>query len=221
MTAITQSQAGHHGAAAPRVWLLFGERRGDNAQVRALADMLGWPAEVKQLRWLPDEIEPANAGISLAGLDANASDPLTAPWRRHHRHRLPLCADRALDRRANRHRRDQHPPRPAADRSGRRTILSSPRHNTVSHRHRMCASCYCRWSASTPRETAKGRCPLAKGCWRRFPSRGSPSCWAAQRSTWRSTAAVAHRLADELQRLFRACRLFAPHHHQPAFTARA
>ena len=80
MTAITQPHADPTGAAAPRVWLLFGERRGDNAQVRALADLLGWPAEIKQLRWLAQEIEPAKAGVSLAGLDKAASDPLTAPW---------------------------------------------------------------------------------------------------------------------------------------------
>jgi mitochondrial fission protein ELM1 len=65
----------------PLVWLLFGERRGDNAQVQALARMLGWPFQVKQLRWVPDyDIEPREAGISLAGLDRAASDPLEGPW---------------------------------------------------------------------------------------------------------------------------------------------
>jgi mitochondrial fission protein ELM1 len=66
---------------APRVWLLFGERRGDNAQVLALAGMLGWTYEIKQLRWQPDyNVDPAEAGISLAGLDVAASDRLAAPW---------------------------------------------------------------------------------------------------------------------------------------------
>ncbi len=65
----------------PRVWLLFGERRGDNAQVRALARMLGWPYQVKQLHWIPDyDIAPREAGISLAGLDRERSDSLEAPW---------------------------------------------------------------------------------------------------------------------------------------------
>lgn len=77
MTAITHTPT----ESAPRVWLLFGERRGDNAQLLALARMLGWPCEIKQLRWQPDyDVDPAEAGISLAGLDAAASDPLTAPW---------------------------------------------------------------------------------------------------------------------------------------------
>jgi len=75
VTAITQPEP------LPRVWLLFGERRGDNAQVLALAQMLGWPFESRQLRWQPDhDVDPAEAGISLAGLDKAASDPLTPPW---------------------------------------------------------------------------------------------------------------------------------------------
>ncbi len=65
----------------PLVWLLYGERRGDNAQVLALARMLGWPFEVKQLRWVADyAVEPREAGISLAGLDRAASDSLAGPW---------------------------------------------------------------------------------------------------------------------------------------------
>src|SRR5688572_931855 len=43
--------------------------------------MLGWQYEIKQLRWQPDyDVDPAEAGISLAGLDTAASDPLAAPW---------------------------------------------------------------------------------------------------------------------------------------------
>ncbi|HKP22714.1 MAG TPA: ELM1/GtrOC1 family putative glycosyltransferase [Dongiaceae bacterium] len=77
MTAITHTPT----EPAPRVWLLFGERRGDNAQVLALAQMLGWPHEIKQLRWQSDyDVDPAEAGISLSGLDTAASDSLTAPW---------------------------------------------------------------------------------------------------------------------------------------------
>jgi mitochondrial fission protein ELM1 len=75
VTAIT------HTPTEPRVWLLFGERRGDNAQVLALAQMLGWQYEIKQLRWQPDyDVDPAEAGVSLTGLDIAASDSLIAPW---------------------------------------------------------------------------------------------------------------------------------------------
>lgn len=77
MTAITQTSP----EAVPRTWLLFGERRGDNAQVLALAEMLGWPYEVKQLRWEAGYgVDPAEAGVSLAGLDRTASDALAPPW---------------------------------------------------------------------------------------------------------------------------------------------
>src|SRR5687768_10855719 len=36
-------------APAPRVWLLIGDKLGDNAQVQVLADALGWPYEVRQV----------------------------------------------------------------------------------------------------------------------------------------------------------------------------
>lgn len=77
VTTITDSS----GKDRPLVWLLFGERRGDNAQVQALARMLGWPSQVKQLRWAADyDVDPREAGISLAGLDRAASDSLEGPW---------------------------------------------------------------------------------------------------------------------------------------------
>ena len=72
MTAITQPSSE---PVPRRLWLLFGERRGDNAQVLALTRMLGWPYETRQLRWQSDyDVDPAEAGISLAGLDKAASD---------------------------------------------------------------------------------------------------------------------------------------------------
>ena len=33
----------------PRIWLLIGDKLGDNAQARVLADALGWPYEVRQV----------------------------------------------------------------------------------------------------------------------------------------------------------------------------
>jgi mitochondrial fission protein ELM1 len=86
VTDITQSsQSATDTRQLPRIWLLFGERRGDNAQVLALARMLAqaqpWPYTVKQLRWVPGyDVDPREAGVSLAGLDRSASDPLAAPW---------------------------------------------------------------------------------------------------------------------------------------------
>jgi uncharacterized protein len=78
---VTNITASSESSREPLVWLLFGERRGDNAQVQALARMLGWPYQVKQLRWTLDyDVDPREAGISLVGLDQAASDSLDAPW---------------------------------------------------------------------------------------------------------------------------------------------
>jgi mitochondrial fission protein ELM1 len=70
---------------APRVWLLLGERQGDNAQVlalgRALAMDLGWDCAVKQIRFDPDcEVPFHQRGATLIGVDVGLSDSLSAPW---------------------------------------------------------------------------------------------------------------------------------------------
>jgi mitochondrial fission protein ELM1 len=68
-------------AHPPRTWLVLGERPGDNAQVLALGRALGWPTEVKQIRY--DQAEKTkfkHRGVSLIGVDLAASDRLEAPW---------------------------------------------------------------------------------------------------------------------------------------------
>ena len=37
---------------APRIWLLVGDKLGDNAQLEVIADALGLPVERKELRFL-------------------------------------------------------------------------------------------------------------------------------------------------------------------------
>ncbi|MDA3919295.1 MAG: mitochondrial fission ELM1 family protein [Salinisphaera sp.] len=66
--------------AAPTVWVLLGEGAGGNAQMRALADALGWPYETRQLSWnslnyLPNPLIGAHAFT----LDRQA-DTLAPPW---------------------------------------------------------------------------------------------------------------------------------------------
>jgi uncharacterized protein len=68
-------------ATPPRVWVLRDDRPGNATQALGLAEALGWPYEVKQLRcrraaalhnrWL---------GASIAGIDRDASTPLDPPW---------------------------------------------------------------------------------------------------------------------------------------------
>jgi mitochondrial fission protein ELM1 len=67
--------------AQPRVWLLYGERRGDNEQLQRLADTLGWPYETKQLRFTSLARLPAwLRGASRLGLARRHSDRLQSPW---------------------------------------------------------------------------------------------------------------------------------------------
>jgi len=72
-------------APLPRVWLLLGERQGDNAQVlalgRALTLDLGWPCEIKQIRYDPNcDVPFRDRGATLIGVDVGRSDSLSPPW---------------------------------------------------------------------------------------------------------------------------------------------
>jgi mitochondrial fission protein ELM1 len=66
---------------APRVWVLTGNKAGDNSQVLALAEALGWPFEVKQFVYKKHEIVPnLLLRTTIAGIDKRYSSPLEAPW---------------------------------------------------------------------------------------------------------------------------------------------
>ncbi len=65
----------------PRVWVLAGDKPGDNAQLLSLAAALGWPYEVKQLRFRGSR----SRFVTLIGreqfpLDKGATSPLSPPW---------------------------------------------------------------------------------------------------------------------------------------------
>ncbi len=65
----------------PRVWLLLGEKRGDNAQIVNLAEAVGWGHEVKRIvvkaKWILGKpwVRP-----TLHHLDLEESDRFEAPW---------------------------------------------------------------------------------------------------------------------------------------------
>ena len=64
-----------------KVWVLLGHKAGDNAQVMALADALGWPVEEKHIHARAWEIVPhLLAGPTVAGIDRRGSSPLDPPW---------------------------------------------------------------------------------------------------------------------------------------------
>jgi hypothetical protein len=65
----------------PRVWLLTGHKAGDNTQVVALAEALGWPFELKRFAYQPWELLSNRLlGVTLAGIDTAGSSPLEPPW---------------------------------------------------------------------------------------------------------------------------------------------
>ncbi|MBC8038290.1 MAG: mitochondrial fission ELM1 family protein [Rhizobiales bacterium] len=66
----------------PLIWVLEGERAGDNAQARELAARVGGRIESRRLRYRHRLRKVRNflLGASLVTLDREASDPLAAPW---------------------------------------------------------------------------------------------------------------------------------------------
>jgi uncharacterized protein len=65
----------------PRTWLILGDKAGDNAQVRIIADALGWPFVVKDLVFrAPYVIGKPRFRASLYHVDRARSAPLEPPW---------------------------------------------------------------------------------------------------------------------------------------------
>jgi mitochondrial fission protein ELM1 len=77
----SQRAASPEPARTPLVWLLLGEKPGDNAQVQVLADALGWPFETRRLLMRPEWLlGKPGVRASLEYFDQERSDPLEAPW---------------------------------------------------------------------------------------------------------------------------------------------
>ncbi len=65
----------------PSVWLVTGYRAGENVQILALAEALGWPFTVKRLVYRHHDFVPGLLRLSsLMGIDRERSSPLTPPW---------------------------------------------------------------------------------------------------------------------------------------------
>ena len=68
-------------AKPPQVWVLTTKKLGDNAQVLAVADALGWPYEVKRLEFTGlNHFHFRLFGPSLWKVNARRSTPLVPPW---------------------------------------------------------------------------------------------------------------------------------------------
>ena len=69
------------GRPLPRTWLLMGHKAGDNAQLLALAEALGFPFETRRLTYRRTElVTNLLAGPNLLGVVPERSDPLEPPW---------------------------------------------------------------------------------------------------------------------------------------------
>lgn len=65
----------------PQVWIVDAYRAGERTQLRALAEGLAWPLEIKSLRYRKFEMRTnLFRGSDLHGVDLMASDPLEPPW---------------------------------------------------------------------------------------------------------------------------------------------
>jgi len=69
----------------PRIWLLLGDKKGDNGQVETIAEALettlGWRCELKHIKVLePFVFGKAKVGPTLYHIDRELSAPLEAPW---------------------------------------------------------------------------------------------------------------------------------------------
>ncbi|MEE8342440.1 MAG: mitochondrial fission ELM1 family protein [Gammaproteobacteria bacterium] len=65
----------------PRVWLVMGYRAGENSQILALGEALGWPFEIKKIRHRRWEFVTSLAcGTGLKGIVKGKSSPLEPPW---------------------------------------------------------------------------------------------------------------------------------------------
>ncbi|MCP5364793.1 MAG: mitochondrial fission ELM1 family protein [Hyphomicrobiales bacterium] len=69
------------GSRTPTLWLILGDKLGDNRQVDIIADELGWPVTVKRLRFLDRyAVKKPTFQPSLHHVDLEQSSPLNPPW---------------------------------------------------------------------------------------------------------------------------------------------
>jgi uncharacterized protein len=79
-TVVSRAQSGA-ATGAPRVWLLMGHRAGDNTQVQALGEALGWPFDIKRFVYKSYErILNLPFLATLAGVVSKESSALAPPW---------------------------------------------------------------------------------------------------------------------------------------------
>lgn len=81
-SATTAHDSGVREQTLPRVWVLISDKRGDDSQSEIIARSLGWPYEVKQLRFTAkaDTLKAKPCKASSDGLDPACRHLIQPPW---------------------------------------------------------------------------------------------------------------------------------------------
>lgn len=75
------SESNGKAGTGPSLWLVLGDKLGDNAQVEIIASALGWPCQRKRLRFLPRyAVTKPLFRPSIHHVEQGLSDPLGPPW---------------------------------------------------------------------------------------------------------------------------------------------
>ncbi len=75
------AEKGPPARSGPSTWLLMGRKEGDNRQLQALVDRLGWAYETKRFAYRRSELlTNLLLGPNLLGMRAAQSSPLAPPW---------------------------------------------------------------------------------------------------------------------------------------------
>lgn len=66
---------------APRIWVVLGDKQGDNAQVESIVQALPWDSERKHIQVLDEFVfGKPRVGPTLYHIDRQRTDPLEPPW---------------------------------------------------------------------------------------------------------------------------------------------
>lgn len=75
------AQAERHGGGSPSVWVMVGDKLGDNGQIDMIVEALGWPVERKALVFKPEFRQgKPHFKPSLYHIEPASSSSLAPPW---------------------------------------------------------------------------------------------------------------------------------------------
>jgi len=122
----------------PHVWLMMGHRAGDNSQVLALAEALGWPYEIRRFVYKPYELlVNLTHGPTLRGVVKEKSSALQPPWPdlviSAGRRNEPICRWVQAQARNEKHVRLVHLGRPWANFDRWDLVVTTPQYRLRDH----------------------------------------------------------------------------------------